>query len=116
MIIALRKLSEGPTANDVKAGDIEFYRDDSNPPSVGETTFWLCVRVPRYSGDAEELLRNAYEPGPPGEEPRQKHARAYCIPFSEKAKPNELAAWTNPGVNTGIIEGRFTLADIVQKP
>lgn len=115
MILLLRKANEGPTAQDIKRGDIEFVRDDSQPPSIGETTFWLCVQVPRYSGDTEELLRPAFEPGPPGEDSVQRHARAYCVQFWNKAKSNEVGPWSDPGRNTGLVIGRFDLNDIVQK-
>jgi hypothetical protein len=104
---------EGVLDTNFRDGDIFQSWPDEWTPGSKETQRWLAVQIPEGL-DPAELVTSEYAVGP-GEEPVVRRMRKYRLDYAPRLTPEELEAAKDPNVDVPLIEGRYSLVDVVRK-
>lgn len=114
MILMLQTRTEGVTDDVFKDGDIVRALDDSYVPGTKELMRFFLVKVPDLQTSFAELESSEYTVGPMNE-PILRRMRKYRVDYATKLTAEELASVKDINVSVPVMEGRFTLEDIIRK-
>lgn len=121
MIVYIQVRDAGPFAVDARDGDPFQVTNDATIPGTQDLKNYLVVKMPDppgFNSDApgeNEIVQPEYAPGPYADNNTIRRFRRYSIPWRHKFTEQERTAILDPLVSVPLVEGKFTLADIVQK-